>query len=529
MGMESRFGQGGLNHMVDTAQLLSSIGIDEAEIAWRKQHIDFDEEDARRLSELEPVFREHKEEIADRFYENLTPHDRTMAVIARSEKGVEQLKMTQRAYLVTLATGDYDLGYFRNRARIGKIHELLDMPLHFYIGQYGVYYNLLFELLDERVQDQVVAAIREWADEELGDEGLGSRLFGSLRGGDDGDPLTESFEETVRSQIHEGVLDLLAVLRALNLDMQVAVDTYVDSYSQKLEAEIERRRQLAEEVSVDVEAPLADISEAAEQVAANAQQISSLAHESEDAARTVAEEVEDVSAGVQEVAATAETVQQRTETARATAREGHETAVAAGESMARIDDAATDVADELAALDSLFAEFDDTLDVVDDIARRTKHLGRRATLGATQVGGGDEDLKELADEVKAFAEETEDELTGMHDQVEQLKRRNREAVEAMRAVVDEVADGTEQVEAALSAFDEVVEAVDEAADGIEDVAAATETQAESAERVAAAAEDSAAAAERAAERTDDIAAATQEQQAQLQTVANNVGRLVEDE
>jgi len=133
MNPERVFGHGELNATLDADQLIADIGLDGNEIDWRKEFIGFDAEDERRLASLEPFLREHREEIAERFYDNLTQYDQTTAVIGRSPKTVEQLKMTQQAYLVTLASGDYDEAYFRNRARIGKLHELLDMPLKHYI------------------------------------------------------------------------------------------------------------------------------------------------------------------------------------------------------------------------------------------------------------------------------------------------------------------------------------------------------------------------------------------------------------
>jgi hypothetical protein len=63
--------------------------------------------------------------------------------------------------LVTLADGEYGREYFRNRARIGKIHDLLEMPIKHYIGQYGVYYGLIFDLLCDRLEGNVLDAIAE--------------------------------------------------------------------------------------------------------------------------------------------------------------------------------------------------------------------------------------------------------------------------------------------------------------------------------------------------------------------------------
>jgi len=116
-------------------------------------------DDERRLSALEPLVQANAEAIADDFYENVLHYEQTRAIVDRSPKDVDALKQTQQAYLVSLAAGEYDREFFMNRARIGKLHELLDMPLKRYVGQYGVYYDLILSRLNERVQQQVVDAI----------------------------------------------------------------------------------------------------------------------------------------------------------------------------------------------------------------------------------------------------------------------------------------------------------------------------------------------------------------------------------
>ncbi|MDL0131247.1 protoglobin domain-containing protein, partial [Halobacterium salinarum] len=137
----NEFGQGSLNSQLDVDQLVADCGLTEDEISWRKKFVGFDETDEQHLTNLAPLFREHTDEIADGFYDNLTGHEQTTDVIGRSQKTIDQLKRTQSAYLVTLASGEYGMDYFRNRARIGKIHDLLDMPMKHYLGQYGVYYD----------------------------------------------------------------------------------------------------------------------------------------------------------------------------------------------------------------------------------------------------------------------------------------------------------------------------------------------------------------------------------------------------
>ena len=123
------FGQGGLNDRLDLDSLLTETDLDRAEIQWRKEFVGFDDDDVRRLEKYQELFGRHAEQIADDFYENLTDYDEAIEVMDRSPKTVEQLKRTQSAYLLTLTSGEYGLDHFRNRARIGKLHDMLDMPM----------------------------------------------------------------------------------------------------------------------------------------------------------------------------------------------------------------------------------------------------------------------------------------------------------------------------------------------------------------------------------------------------------------
>ena len=240
------FGRGGLNDRIDVSELVGEIGLDADEIAWRKEFVGFDEEDERRLSRYEDAFAENADQIADDFYENLTGHQQTVDVIGRSEKGLEQLKRTQSAYLVTLAEGDYGEEYFEDRARIGKIHDMLEMPMKHYLGQYGVYYDLILPLIGDRLVDSLTDRLApDGVDEELDD----------------------ATAAAVEAEVDDAIEDLLSVLRIVNLDMQVVTDTYIHSYSEKLSEEVERNNRLMAEVEDEVREPIADLRESATHVA----------------------------------------------------------------------------------------------------------------------------------------------------------------------------------------------------------------------------------------------------------------------
>lgn len=332
----NKFGQGGLNSQLNVDELVADCGLTEDEIAWRKEFIGFDDTDAHHLTNLAPLFREHTDEIADGFYENLTDHEQTVSVLERSEKAIDQLKETQSAYLVTLASGEYDMDYVRDRARIGKIHDLLDMPMKHYLGQYGVYYDLIFPLLFDRLQTRLLDRFTE-ADTPAGDTTLGTAK-------------AETVADVIRDELDQGLEEVLAVLRIINLDMQIVADTYIHSYNQQLQHSLEERTQLIQSIEEDLVQPITDLETSSAEIADSADDISRIAHQQADATEDINNEVETLSATVDEIAATADSVAETSEHAEQLAADGHDAATDAIEMMHRVDDASQAVADDVEQL-----------------------------------------------------------------------------------------------------------------------------------------------------------------------------------
>ncbi|WP_345781265.1 globin-coupled sensor protein [Natronobeatus ordinarius] len=531
------FGDGELNQHVDPDALLDDIDLDADEIAWRKAFIGFDDEDERRLSNLEPLFRDRQNEIADDFYENLTHHDGTLEVIGRSPKGIEALKQTQRAYLVSLATGEYDEEYFRNRARIGKLHEILDMPMKYYVGQYGVYYDLILSEIDERVQTRTVDAIEEWVDEEMdaSDDSFQSRIVDRFRGfTDEGEDeeggLDPSLERAVREAIHDGMADVLAVLRIVNLDLQVAADTYYESYTQKLDREVERRKALAYGVRRDVHEPIEELDRASMSVAESAQEINDLAASQADDTHAITDEIESLSASIEEIAATADQVKEVGDRAESLAEDGVEQADAALEELAAVEEVTAELTDAVSRLEARTKAIDDVIDHVNDLTERTKVLAVNATVESRRGDATQETLEVIATQVRSFAEEAAQDLTDIETEVTGIKSVTAETVETVEETTDRLDQGTERVETAIADLDQIHDAVSEVTYGIEEVAVAAASQATSAEAIHATAERSSRTADRVSAETESVAAATEEQTANLSEIARTLEKLtsVED-
>ncbi|MWV40352.1 globin-coupled sensor protein [Natrialba sp. INN-245] len=540
MNPERSFGNGRLNRFVDVDELVASIGLDEEEIAWRKEFVGFDEADERRLADLESLLDANADQIADEFYENLLEHEEAHAIVDRSPKGVEALKRTQSAYLVSLATGTYDQAYFKNRARIGKLHELLDMPLKQYLGQYGVYYELLLTRLSERVQRQVVDAAEEWAHEREEAESESTRAIDGLidafgfGDGGEGRPsedelaLERSFEEAIRAAIDDGMMDVLALLRIINLDLQIAVDTYVDSYARDLERATERRRQLAYEVESDVQAPIEELYDASELVANRAESISGHAANQASAVNRVSGELEEQSAAVEEIASTADEVRSESARTERLAAAGVESADDALDDLEAIDEAAEQTETAVERLEERIDEIDEVVSRLESLSERTGLLATNAKIESTRSDAGDATMGVIADEVRTFAERTKQDLTSIQEAVEGVRADAVATIEATEETVDRVDDGTDSVRQTVDSLEAIHESAQSTAAGMEDVATATDQQARSLEVTAETVGDVSTAADRIADATESLAAASQEQTASLRDVGDTVGRLTDD-
>ncbi|MFC4247161.1 protoglobin domain-containing protein [Natribaculum luteum] len=538
MDPERKFGRGGLNPFLDVDDLVDDIGLDEDEVDWRKEFIGFDAEDERRLSELEPMLRERRHQIAEDFYDNLTAHEQTREVIERSPKDVEQLKQTQQAYLVSLATGGYDLEYFKDRARIGKLHEMIDMPLKHYVGQYGVYYDLLLSEMNNRVQEQVTDAIEAWADrrDDLQSDERGGGVLDAIGFGGSSDEETDEqaelddlLEEAIQEAVQDGVRDVLSLLRIINLDLQVAADTYVDAYNQRLERAIDRRDQLAHEVESDVKAPIEELYDASQAVANRAETISELTEQQADDVGRAATELSDVSAAVEEVASVADEVNRTSEQTEELAASGAESADEALSALEDIDDATDRVSSAATDLEERTDEIDAVVERIDDLAKRTKVLATNANIEASRSAGGSDTLGVIAEEVMSFSERARQDLEVIEEVVEEVRQGAVETVETMDETVELVDDGTDRVRATVDDLDAIHESAQATASGMEDVAAATDQQAESVEVIATTVEDVAEAADHVAGEAEAVAAASEEQTANVREVVRSVTRLTETE
>ena len=155
----------------------------------RLSFLQFTQKDEEQLKALSEVFAPHISDIVKQFYEHLQGFEETASLLT-NELIATRLREIQRRYLERLTEGKYDQKYAEERSQIGHVHNRVGLTPKWYIGTYNLYIHLLIPLICQAYRDE---------------------------------------PERCQNAI-------LALTKVLMLDMQLAIETYIER--QHLEAQI---------------------------------------------------------------------------------------------------------------------------------------------------------------------------------------------------------------------------------------------------------------------------------------------------
>jgi methyl-accepting chemotaxis protein len=152
--------------------LSRQFGMDEQNVAQRREFVRLGEEDRALLAQWSPWARDVAPEIAREFYDWQFSFAPTRQFFERmaAERGMPlttlraHLEAAQAAYLVEVFAGsavNWDLRYFEKRMHIATVHDKINLPFKWYVGSYTEYQRLVGQYLRRDLHDEAQASAVE--------------------------------------------------------------------------------------------------------------------------------------------------------------------------------------------------------------------------------------------------------------------------------------------------------------------------------------------------------------------------------
>jgi methyl-accepting chemotaxis protein len=382
------------------------------------------------------------------------------------------LEQTQAGYFRGLFTGardGYDLSYFEARLKVGRVHDLIDLPLKWYIGSYAEYARLVRR-----------------------------RLFADF-------------------QVEEALAADEAIGRVFNFDMQAVADAYLLSVFETMGLELSRLAcvegsDLADHMK-DAKAAFKDgvaqLAKVAALLGDDAQELESLAARMSDSAGHASTDAQEASAHLQEVNAEIQTIAgaiSQMEAAimgvadnAAQAAAIAETAMGLGEgtqaALHKLDDSGSSIARAIRLITSI-ADQTNLLALNATItAARAGEKGRAFGVVATEVKELSKQTAVAADEVRAMVGAIQADVATADDSIRQISDVIQEMGDfqlMVAAAVQEQTMATREISGSVGSaagpaeqIAQRVEGVAEASASTHDASAAVRASAEGLTRVAA--------------------------------------------
>src|SRR5262245_48249439 len=152
------------------------------ELRTRKAFVGLDVAATRALQALHPWMETHVHEVVEEFYTHLLRFEQPRWLLSDPQR-LAHVKAAQTASLLSFTAGHFDAAYVATRLAIGRSHARVGVTLQWYLGAFSTFARILFPKILAHYQDR---------------------------------PLT-------------GVAAIRALIAVMHLDMQLAIDAYLEA------------------------------------------------------------------------------------------------------------------------------------------------------------------------------------------------------------------------------------------------------------------------------------------------------------
>ncbi len=268
-------------------------------------------------------------------------------------------------------------------------------------------------------------------------------------------------------------------------------------------------------------------SKTTEQIAATIQMVATGTEDQAKSIEQTSTTINEMTTGIQEVASHAQDVLAAANEANAMAAEGGRAVGKAIQQMLSVNKTVNSTARTIRTLGERSQKIGYIVDVITGIAKQTNTLALNAAIEAARAGEHGRGFAVVAEEVRKLSEQSQDAARQIADLIMEIQVETGQAGETMEVGIQEVVYGSEAVNGAGDAFNEIISTVNKVARQIQEVSVATEEMAAGAEQAVAAVQNVASISEETAASAQQVAAAAEEQTASIQEVAASANVLAQ--
>jgi len=131
-----------MKNLTGNISISDAMNIDDAEVALRKEFLQFTEADVALLKDLHTRLEAQREPFSKEFYRHLQHFPNLLPLLGNAEK-LDRLKRTQSEYFSQLTEGEYGSSYVEKRLQVGMVHQHVGLTPQWYIGAYRKYLHEL--------------------------------------------------------------------------------------------------------------------------------------------------------------------------------------------------------------------------------------------------------------------------------------------------------------------------------------------------------------------------------------------------
>ncbi|MBP2635344.1 MAG: methyl-accepting chemotaxis sensory transducer with Cache sensor [Firmicutes bacterium] len=370
-------------------------------------------------------------------------------------------------------------------------------------------------------------------------------------------PKKEIADQIKQSLLVMSILILLAVFLAagtaiyvakgmakpINELVQVADEIARGNLRQNVQvkgvAEVNKLAVSLDKMRQDLKNIILDIMTSAEQVSASSQQLTASAEQSGQATQLVANTicqlaqgaeqqvgavdttsivVEKMSAGIQEVSANASSVNIISEQAATAAQSGGKSVEAVMQQMDIIERTVANSADAVTQLGERSLKIGQIVETISSIAGQTNLLALNAAIEAARAGEQGRGFAVVAEEVRKLAEQSQEAAKQIAELIIEVQTETDRAVVAMNDGTREVKKGSEVVNTAGQAFQEIVGLVESVSGQFKCISSAMQQMADESQQIVVAVTDIDKISKEAAAHTQTVSATTEEHAASMEEI-----------